>query len=255
MPRLKLTVAYDGAGFCGWQVQARRSGASERTVQGVLEEVISPMLGPALAKPVRVTGAGRTDAGVHALGQVCHFDVPAEKLGLPWQRALNAQLPDDVAVLAVERVDPSFSARFSAKNKTYAYTLWPFRDLRIPQRRGHAWACGPVDQEAMAQAAALLMGEHDFKSFQNTGTRVASTVRTLASIERGPGLFPGEVTWRFTADGFLKQMVRNLMGLMVWVGQGKFTPEQARAILESRNRNTHYPTAPAHGLCLEEVRY
>jgi len=251
VPRLKLTVAYDGAGFCGWQVQARRSGTSERTVQGVLEGVICPMLG----RQVRIVGAGRTDAGVHALGQVCHVDVPAERLGLPWQRALNAQLPGDVAVLAVERVDPSFSARFSAKNKTYAYTLWPFRDLRIPQRRGYAWACGPVDPAAMAAAAALLTGEHDFKSFQNTGTRVASTVRDLHAIERDPGLFPGEVAWRFTANGFLKQMVRNLMGLLVQVGQGKYAPEQARDILESRNRNARYPTAPAHGLCLEEVRY
>ena len=251
MIRLKLTVAYDGAGFSGWQVQARRSGASERTVQGVLEAVVSPMLG----RPVRITGAGRTDAGVHALGQVCHFDVPAEKLGLPWRRALNAQLPDDVAVLAVERVDSGFSSRFSARNKTYAYTLWPFRELRIPQRRGFAWACGPVDLAAMAAAAELLRGEHDFKSFQNTGTRVASTVRTIEDIAHGPGLFPGEVTWRFTADGFLKQMVRNLMGLLVWVGQGRFTPAQAGEILASRSRNIHYPTAPAHGLCLEEVRY
>lgn len=251
MPRLKLTVAYDGAGFSGWQVQARRSGVSERTVQGVLEAVVSPMLG----RPVRITGAGRTDAGVHALGQVCHLDVPTEKLGLPWQRALNAQLPEDVAVLAVERVDPSFSARFSARNKTYAYTLWPLRELRIPQRRGFVWTCGPVDAAAMAAAAGLLVGEHDFRSFQNTGTRVASTVRTLADIAHGPGLFPGEMTWRFTADGFLKQMVRNLMGLLVWVGQGRFTPEQAREILERRSRNIHYPTAPAQGLCLEEVRY
>jgi tRNA pseudouridine38-40 synthase len=251
VPRLKLTVAYDGAGFCGWQVQARRSGASERTVQGVLEAVVAPMLG----RPARITGAGRTDAGVHALGQVCHFDLPAEKLGLPWRRALNAQLPEDVAVLAVQQVDSSFSARFSAVDKTYAYTLWPHRDLRIPQRRGFAWACGPLDAAAMAAAADLLLGEHDFKSFQNTGTRVQSTVRTLAGIERGPGLFPGEVAWRFTADGFLKQMVRNLMGLLVWVGQGRFAPGQVRDILESRNRNIHYPTAPAHGLCLEEVRY
>ncbi|MEW5774136.1 MAG: tRNA pseudouridine(38-40) synthase TruA [Thermodesulfobacteriota bacterium] len=251
MPRLKLTVAYDGAGFSGWQVQARRSGPSERTVQGVLEAVVAPMLG----RPARITGAGRTDAGVHALGQVCHFDVPAEKLGLPWQRALNAQLPEDVSVLAVARVDSSFSARFSATDKTYAYTLWPFRDFRIPQRRGYAWACGPVDRDAMRAAADLLTGEHDFKSFQNTGTRVASTVRTLTDISWSPGLFPGEAVWRFTADGFLKQMVRNLMGLLVWVGQGKFTPGQARDIMESRSRNIHYPTAPAHGLCLEEVRY
>lgn len=251
MPRLKLTVAYDGTDFSGWQVQARKSGMGERTVQGVLEAIIAPMLG----RPVRVLGAGRTDAGVHALGQVCHLDAPAAKLGLPWLRALNAQLPGDAAVLAVEHVDPSFHARFAALSKTYAYTLWPVRSFRIPTRRRFVWACGPLDFAAMRAAADLLIGEHDFKSFQNTGTRVQSTVRTLREIASAPGLFPGEVVWRFTADGFLKQMVRNLMGLLVWIGQGKFAPQQAGEILARRDRNTHYPTAPAQGLCLEEVRY
>ncbi len=248
MPRLKLTLAYDGTDFCGWQLQR---GSSQRTVQQALERA----LGEICARPVRVHGAGRTDSGVHALGQVAHCDVPASRVGVPWVRALGARLPADVSVLAAETVDEDFHARFSALGKTYTYSLWPEGRYHIPQRRNFAWATGPLDEAAMDAAALRMTGTRDFRCFQNAGTPVRSTVRTVAAVVRGPGVFPGETDWRFCADGFLKQMVRNMVGLLVAVGQGRFRPDDVEAIIAGRERAVAFATAPARGLCLTRVHY
>ncbi|KAF5048324.1 tRNA pseudouridine synthase A [anaerobic digester metagenome] len=246
MPRIRLTVAYVGTRYLGWQIQGR--GA---TIQGTLEEKLSRIC----EEPVRVHGSGRTDSGVHALGQVAHFDAPDSKARIPWQKALNSMLPDDIAILDAREAEPGFHARFSVRSKRYAYTLWTEPDFTLPQRAPFVWPVRNLDLTAMDRAAAFLAGTHDFAAFQNAGTEVKGTVRTLEPIRRESGLLPCEWVFRFQADGFLKQMVRNLMGLLVEVGRGGMSPEDARAVLESRDRRLAPATAPPQGLTLEEVIY
>ncbi|NDY56601.1 tRNA pseudouridine(38-40) synthase TruA [Desulfovibrio sulfodismutans] len=244
--RLRLVVAYDGTRFHGWQLQA-----GDRTVQGVVEKALATLTG----RPVRAIGSGRTDAGVHALGQVVHADVPGTRAGLPWRRALNALLPEDVAVVEAGPAPLGFHARFGAVRKTYAYTLWTEPEFVYPQRRPFVWACGPVDRQAMALAAQEFLGRRDFAAMQNTGTDVGTTVRTMESVAASPGQTPFETVWRFTADGFLKQMVRNVMGCLVAVGKGKISPADVRSLLSEGDRTRAPATAPARGLCLESVEY
>ncbi len=246
MARIRLTLAYDGTEYCGWQFQPR-----DRTVQGEIEKA----LGKIFEMSSRVHGSGRTDTGVHAMGQVCHFDCPDERVGVLWQRALNSLLPPDVRVLDYALVPDEFHSRYSARAKTYEYTLWHQQDFCLPHRRYYTWKCGPVDFSRMEAAAEVLMGEHDFAAFQNVGTPVKSTVRTLTDISRHPGPTEFETVWRFTATGFLKQMVRNLMGCMVACGRGKLTPEEVAAILDSADRTRAPATAPPHGLSLVSVEY
>ncbi|QGY39928.1 tRNA pseudouridine(38-40) synthase TruA [Pseudodesulfovibrio cashew] len=246
MARVKLTLAYDGTDFSGWQLQPYG-----RTVQGELERALGKILGA----PPRVHGSGRTDAGVHALGQAAHFDSPDERADLPWQRALNAILPKDVRVVDCVVTDEDFHARYSATGKTYEYALWHTREFCLPQRRRFVWNCGPVDFEAMEAAARVFLGEHDFASFQNVGTPVKSTVRTITGISRHPGPSGHETVWRFTANGFLKQMVRNLTGCLVAAGRGRLSPDEIRTILESGDRSLAPATAPPQGLTLVSVSY
>lgn len=246
MPRVRLVVAYEGTAFCGWQLQA-----GDRTVQGDLETAI----GRIVNEPVRVHGSGRTDSGVHATAQVVHFDIPENRADVPWSRALNSLLPDDVAVLSHDIVDDDFHSRFHAVSKTYEYVLWHEPRFVLPQRRAFVWNCGPVDVDAMREAAAVLAGIHDFSAFQNVGTPVKDTVRTLDPVEVLPGLSPQETVWRFTADGFLKQMVRNLVGCLVEAGRGKLSADSVRSILNERDRKAAPATAPAQGLTLVRVLY
>lgn len=249
MPRIRLTVAYVGTRYHGWQIQE-----NGLTVQAVLEDRLSRIC----AEHVRVHGSGRTDAGVHALGQVAHFDAPASKAHIPWQKALNAMLPEDIAVLEAREVEPDFHARFSARSKRYAYTLWTRPDYVLPQRAPFVWAVRGVDLHAMDRAATLLHGTHDFAAFQNAGTDLMGargTVRTLEPIVRVPGQHPEEWIFQFQADGFLKQMVRNLMGLLVEAGRGGLHAHDAGDILRGRDRRLAPATAPARGLTLVEVIY
>jgi len=246
MPRFLLTLAYDGTDFSGWQLQA-----GDRTVQGEVEASLARLVGA----PVRVHGSGRTDAGVHALGQTAHFDCPEERAAVPWQRALNATLPPDVRVLRCDRVAADFHARYHALAKTYEYGLWHQGGFCLPQRRRFVWNCGPLDFAAMDEASRLLAGTHDFAAFQNTGTPVKSTIRTVSDISRHPGPTPSETVWRFTADGFLKQMVRNLMGCLVACGRGRIAPADAARILGGADRALAPATAPARGLTLIGVAY
>lgn len=246
MSRIKLTLAYDGTDFSGWQLQPR-----DRTVQGELEKAISEILGGNL----RVHGSGRTDSGVHAMGQVAHFDCPAGREDMPWQKALNALLPKDVRVLDSNVVSEDFHARYSALSKTYEYVMWHNRAFCLPQRRRFVWDYGPLDFVLMEKTAALFLGEHDFAAFQNVGTPVKSTVRTITEISRHQGVTEYESVWRFAADGFLKQMVRNLMGCLVAVGRGKISPDEAKALLEGADRSLAPATAPPQGLSLMTVEY
>ncbi|GAB1408890.1 tRNA pseudouridine synthase A [Desulfovibrionales bacterium] len=246
MPRIRVTVAYVGTRYHGWQVQ--KNGTS---IQGVLEERLARIC----ASPIRVHGSGRTDAGVHALGQVAHFDVPDHARAIPWQKALNALLPADIAILSATTVQEDFHARFSAISKRYCYTLWTEPDYVLPHRAPFVWPARGIDLEQMDAAARLLCGTHDFSSFQNAGTEVRHAVRTIFSISRAPGHYPGEWVFSFHADGFVKQMVRNIMGLLVQVGQCKLNVQDARRIRDAHDRTQAPPTAPGQGLCLEEVHY
>lgn len=253
--RLKLTIAYVGTKFKGWQVQAHAHYPRPRTVQAELEAVISRIAG----RPVCVHGSGRTDSGVHADGQVAHVDVPDEKADMDWLRAINGNLPDDVAILDARPVGDDFHAQYSCLRKAYTYSLWLERAFTPPRLRGFAWSTGPLDLAAMREAAAHLIGRHDFAAMQNMGTPMENTVRNIYAIACAPDLDPAWnsrlVHWRVEANGFLKQMVRNIMGLLVEVGRGKLAPKDASGIIASGDRSLAPATAPAKGLCLTQVYY
>lgn len=260
MARIKLDMAYVGAGFAGWQIQPFAHGEPQRTVQGELEKAIAVVLG----KAVRVHGAGRTDAGVHADRQTAHFDTPGKYRNINWPAALQSHLPQDVTILSATPVDSDFHARFSAKGKIYAYAIWLGSSPLPPKLRPFTWAPGPLDLDIMDEAARVLTGRHDFAAFQNSGSKVKDTVREIARIRRFYLPLPGEVdaagspllAWEFTGNGFLKQMVRNLMGFMAACGRNKLSPADALALFAAGKRNAlNFSTAPARGLSLRKVIY
>jgi tRNA pseudouridine38-40 synthase len=247
VPRWRLLLEYAGDDFCGWQLQARG-----RTVQGVLEEALARILGA----PARPLAASRTDAGVHAAGQVAHVDASAGLGPDALRRALNAVLPRDLAVLELERVADGFDARRDARGKRYVYRLLN-RSAPSPLRRSRTWHLrDPLDLAAMGRAAQLALGTHDFAAFRGSVAGLAAgqgSVRTLWRLE--PGVQGDEVVVIVEGRSFLRHMVRNLVGTLVQVGRGRLPPEAMREILESRDRSRAGPTAPAHGLCLERVDY
>ena len=244
--RLKLTLAYDGAAFRGWQSQPG-GGA----VQDVLGEALSKLAG---GIGVRPQGAGRTDAGVHALGQVAHADVPDGRDGSFWQHALNATLPPGLRVLSCVRARGDFHARYSATGKTYDYLLWTGPVLP-PHRAGRVWHVRPApDPAVLRRAAEVLAGPHDFRGFSaNRGTPVRDTRRHLRQITvtvRGP-----EIRLRFEGDGFLYKMVRMLVAAMVRVAQGRATMPDLEARLAGRPSGLPRAVAPSDGLYLRRVGY
>ena len=247
MLRFRLRLEYDGADFEGWQVQARG-----RTVQGVVEAGLAEVL----RTSVRIHAAGRTDAGVHARGQVAHFDA-ATRLGpAELRKALNAVLPPDVAARALHEVAPDFDARRDAISKRYVYRILQ-RPVASPLRRRWCWHIrGPLDLGAMREASDVLKGTHDFAAFRGApGGPPADeeTRRTLdlLQVERRAE----EVEIAAEARSFLRYMVRNLVGTLVDVGQDRLSPGGLAEVLASRQRSRAGPTAPAHGLCLEQIRY
>lgn len=248
---IRLTLAYDGTAYVGWQRQP--NGTS---IQALVEQALEPIEGA----PVAVVGSGRTDAGVHALGQVASV-----RLGHPLStgalvRALNARLPEDVRVLDAAEAADDFSARFSATGKTYRYRILA-QPLGDPFERRYAWHVPqPLDTAAMEAALAALPGERDFASFQAAGSSVASTVRCLTaaalSLEtRPPGRHVSVIACEFSATGFLRHMVRNLVGTLVEVGAGRRSVASVAAALEARDRSAAGITAPPHGLFLVRVDY
>jgi len=245
--RLKLILAYDGAVFRGWQSQTGGGG-----VQDVLQSALTRLAG---GGRVSVQGSGRTDAGVHALGQVAHADVPDGRGGAEfWRHALNRVLPPAVRVLRAARVPEDFHARYSATGKTYDYLLWTGAVLP-PHLAGRAWPVWPApDPRVLRQAAAILRGRHDFRGFAaNRGTPVHDTRRQLRQLSvtvKGP-----EIRLRFEGDGFLYKMVRMLVAAMVRVAQGKGTLGDLRARLTGRATGLPRAVAPADGLWLVRVRY
>jgi tRNA pseudouridine38-40 synthase len=242
----KLTITYRGQDFYGWQRQDPHP-----TVQLALESALLKIFG----KPFPVAGSGRTDRGVHALGQVASCRLPAIHPPATLLRALNFHLPPAVRVLSILREKPKFHARFSAKGKTYVYRIVNAPFLH-PMEIGRAWHVPrPLDLQAVRQAARLLVGRHDFASFtSNPGYERESTVRRLHSIHiaRQPG---SVLKFTFAGDGFLYRMVRNLVGALVKVGHGRLAAANLRRILAARSRANAPPTAPAEGLYLQKVRY
>ncbi len=253
--RLKLTIAYVGTHFKGWQVQAHPHYPQPRTVQAELEGVISRIVGQA----VHVRGSGRTDSGVHADGQVAHVDIPEEKAGIDWLRAINGNLSPDVAILDVQAVKDNFHAQNSCLGKAYTYSLWGDRTYTPPRLHGFVWNTGPLNIAAMEEAAAHLVGKHDFKAMQNVGTPLESTVRTIYALtcrnDPDPAWSGRLMHWRVEGNGFLKQMVRNIMGLLVEVGRDKLSPADVPGIIAARERTLAPATAPAWGLSLTAVYY
>ncbi|MDL2216228.1 tRNA pseudouridine(38-40) synthase TruA [Desulfovibrio sp. OttesenSCG-928-M14] len=260
MPRLKLILAYEGTHYAGWQLQANEGKGQAPSIQGVVERAVTSLTGARYP----LFAAGRTDAGVHAEGQVCHLDLPEDALRLDWQRALNANMPSDIRIVHAQWVDQTFHARKSAISKRYSYTLWMHKDRALPRLRAFCWSVPSLDLSRLAAALPLLEGEHDFASFQNKGTPVRKTVRHLFSVSlqtglAGPLRCPQDwpvVDLSFEGDGFLKQMVRNLVGLLVWVGLGKIEVERIPSILAACDRRAlPSPSAPAKGLSLMQVSY
>lgn len=245
-PTLRLVLEYDGTDFAGWQQQAQ----GERTVQGTLAGALRAVCG---AEAV-ADGAGRTDAGVHAHGQVAGVEVATRLAPAALLRALNAVLPSDLAVLSIEPAPEGWHPRFSARQKLYRYAIWNSR-VRSPLRERFAhWVPRPLDVSAMQRAAAGLAGTHDFRSFQAAGSDVAKTIRTLfrADVVGQPG---AEVAIELLGDGFLRHMVRNVAGTLVEVGLGRRAAESLPALLQARDRAKAGRTAPARGLHLLRIVY
>ncbi|ADI13956.1 tRNA pseudouridine(38-40) synthase TruA [Truepera radiovictrix] len=249
MRRIKLTLEFDGTDFFGWQVQA---GAAHpvRTVQGVLEAALATLPG---ARP-KAHAAGRTDAGVHALAMVAHYDtddrIPVAKV----PAALNARLPPDVRVLHAEEVPRSFEAQFSCCYRRYLYRMRLLRASRAGsalERRRVLFVPGALDLEAMQRAAPRFEGTRDFAALATQESR--TTVRTVYRCRLGAA--GPDLTLDIAADGFLRNMVRAVVGTLLWVGEGKLAPEDVSALLAARDRRRAGPNAPPHGLYFAEAGY
>ena len=245
MKRIKLTVAYDGTGYCGWQLQP--NGVT-------IEEVLNRTLSELLKEQVSVIGASRTDSGVHALGNVAVFDtenrIPGEKICY----AVNQKLPEDIRVLASKEVPPDWHPRKQNCIKTYEYKILNCR-ISVPTRRLYAHFCYyRLDLEKMRKAASYLVGEHDFASFCSSGHQAEETVRTLYEISLEKGM-DDIITLRLSGSGFLYNMVRIIAGTLLEIGTGMYPPEKMKEILEARDRRAAGQTAPARGLTLVGIDY
>jgi tRNA pseudouridine38-40 synthase len=242
--RIAIGIEYDGSRFLGWQTQP--GGGS---VQDALQSALAAIAGA----PVGATGAGRTDPGVHARAQVAHFDVEARRPESAWVRGTNALLPGGAAVLWAREVDAEFHARFSAVSRTYRYVLLNRAVRPALASRYAGWAHAPLDVAAMREAAALLVGEHDFSAFRSAECQAKTPLRTLHALEierRGERL-----DFVLRANAFLHHMVRNIVGTLVYVGKGRHPPRWTVEVLESRDRARAAPTFAAEGLYLESVEY
>jgi tRNA pseudouridine38-40 synthase len=246
LTNFRLILEYDGTDFEGWQVQ----GAGHRTVQGLVVAALEALA----SGPVSLTGSGRTDAGVHAEAQVANARLETRLDALALRDALNATLPEDIAVRAVDRVVDDFDARRDAISKRYRYTIWN-HPLRSPLRaRCSWWVREPLDVAAASKAATQLVGEHDFASFQAAGSSVQTSVRRLLAAEVS-GRSGEAIYLDFEGQGFLRYMVRNLVGTLVEVGRGRRSPGAIPEILAARDRAAAAATAPAQGLTLVGVHY
>jgi tRNA pseudouridine38-40 synthase len=246
--RLKLTIAYDGTNYQGWQVQKVGLG---------IQEVIEKAIANIFQEQVRVHGSSRTDTGVHARAMIAHFDLPRVKLKMAVSKiplALNGNLPEDIRIMEAQQVPADFHARFSAKGKQYRYSVYNFR-AQNPLLRGCAWHVPQkLDLESMREATKHFIGKRDYAAFANNRNyEMESTVRTLHRCElRKQGRL---LTFVIEGDGFLYKMCRGIVGTIVQVGQGRFTSNDVNAMLKGCDRRLAGMTAPAHGLVLWKVFY
>jgi tRNA pseudouridine38-40 synthase len=249
--KFKLTIAYDGTAYEGWQVQKTGTG---------VQEIVETALAKLFPSKPRLHSASRTDTGVHALGMVAHFEVPAAESrdrGISTRRlalAINAWLPEDIRVSSVARAPKGFHARFDAAGKQYRYFVWNHTAMN-PLLRHTAWqVTRPLDLKAMRAAAPLFVGRHDFKSFAGTRNyEMKSTVRTVKRCDiKKSGR---QLTFIIEGDGFLYKMCRGIVGTLVQIGLGKFPADEVRRMLAKKDRRTGGMTAPAHGLVLWKVFY
>jgi len=245
MRNIKLTIEYDGTAYHGWQIQAQ-----DITIQEAIEKALSTMT----REKIRLSGSGRTDAGVHALGQVANFKTDSKIPADGFLAGLNSLLPDDIVITACEAVDDAFHARFSAKIKTYQYRIFNYR-VPIAIGRQYAWHIRKkLDVSAMQQAIAHIIGTYDFKSFEGTGSPRDHTIRTVMQAEFAEKE-DGYLIFEITSNGFLRYMVRNLVGTLADVGLLKTSPDEFKNILEAKNRDLAGATAPPQGLFLVNVSY
>lgn len=255
--RVRLGLSYVGTNYVGWQVQA--GALAKDSIQGQLEAAIGRLAG----EPVRVHGSGRTDSGVHAERQCAHFDMPTGRLASirDLRHALNALLPRDIRVFEAIICEPDFHSRFSARGKTYRYLFWQDRGYVPPRLDPYVWCSGPLDLSLMQGAFCHLVGRHDFASLANAGTEEkGGTTRTLyvLGLTERPvwtGCLP-LLELSVTGSGFLKQMVRNMAGLLADIGRGRLAPGEVPKLLAQKSRESlPTPTAPAKGLTLVRVHY
>lgn len=285
MPRYKLTIAYDGTDFCGWQkqeppiAQAEATGSGShvdptlettepgrvalRTVQAVVERAVREVV----REPVLLFGASRTDSGVHARGQVAAFTAtddpamiakgsgwPLERGDEPLRRAINGRLPEDVIVVAAEPVAPDFDPIGHCVAKGYSYTIHASRERPLWDRRYVHQVWEPLDLDAMSAAAAVLVGEHDFAAFAAAGHGRQSSVRSVHALSVSP-LTEDRIRIEISGNGFLWNMVRIIAGTLADAGRARLTPDDIREALRTGDRRKAGPTLPASGLCLEWIRY
>jgi tRNA pseudouridine38-40 synthase len=244
--RYKLTIAYDGTNYGGWQIQPNRP-----TVQEEIEKVLEKIT----CKQIRIHHSGRTDAGVHAKGQVAHFDLDKKWDLWRLQNGLNGLLPNDIRIMKVQQVSEDFHSRFSAKGKEYRYFIWNGQAVPPELRLYRLHECRKLNMAAMKQAAALLVGEHDFASFTaNPKREIGGTVKTVTDITVTRSR-EGEVKICVKGKGFLYKMVRSIAGFLLRVGTGELQPEDARHFLDNPGRTNKVPTAKALGLFLWKVDY
>ncbi|WP_110113927.1 tRNA pseudouridine(38-40) synthase TruA [Bacillus sp. CGMCC 1.16541] len=245
MRRIKCTISYDGSGFSGYQVQPNK-----RTVQSEFEQVLAKMHN---RNDIKVHASGRTDANVHAYGQVLHFDTSLTIPPSRWMKALNSLLPDDIVVKHVQEVDEEFHARFSVVSKEYRYKISRQSERDVFSRHFAYHYPYELNKERMKEAAQYLIGTHDFTSFCSSKTEIEDRVRTIYKIEISQ--YENELLMKFVGNGFLYNMVRILVGTLIEVGQEKIFPAQIKEILAKKSRIYAGKTAPAHGLYLWKVNY
>jgi len=245
---LRLTLAYDGTAYGGWQRQV-----NSVSIQGVLETTFRRVTG----EVVSITASGRTDAGVHALGQVASCSTRSAIAPEALRRAMNAYLPDDICILQVDEAPANFHAIRDAVSKRYCYRLRTGQNRDVFARNFVWQSWHELDDELMRQAIPYLIGRHDFRSFQTSGSTRKTTIRTISALtlEGADSEFGQQLTLEIEADGFLYNMVRNIVGTLVEVGRKKHPPEWVHEVLQARDRRRAGPMAPARGLVLMHVSY
>lgn len=242
--KIALGLAYQGTLFCGWQSQSDKSG-----VQDILETAIAQIAQHA----VRVHAAGRTDTGVHALGQVVHFETETIRPLTAWVRGVNAHLPSTVRIQWAHEVSEGFHARFSARSRSYQYLLYNAPVASALMARQTGWYHLPLNIAAMQEAIAYLVGEHDFSAFRAAQCQAKTPVRTITQAEvRQVGRY---FVFDFSANAFLHHQVRNMIGALIYVGKGEHQPDYIKQLLQMRNRTLSPPTFSPHGLYLTSVQY